>query len=118
MFIIRFGKLPWAKLFEEVIEHASSNLAEQQVDADCERDRGARPVEFLFERYDQHGRGGAHAGDHNRRHKGDGDDDPCVMQPVVLSHRLCLGWRDFAYKNFPVALSGIRDDPGLQLQVL
>ena len=54
---------------------------EQQVDADGDGNRCPRPVEFLFKRDDQDTRRRAHASGHDHHRKGDGDDDPSVMQP-------------------------------------
>ena len=52
------------------------------VDPDRERDRRARPLEFVFQRHDQHAGRGAHAGRQHDDHEGDRGDDPGVMQPA------------------------------------
>jgi len=61
---------------------------EQEVDADRERDRRARPVEFILERHDQHARRGAHAGGDSGSRRRVNPDDGSTRNATASARRV------------------------------
>ncbi len=108
------GRSTHAESLHQRAGERSHETVEQDVDRHGERDRRARPMEFLLERNDQHARRGAHAGRCEKCDEGRREDDPRVVNGASTGHarkhrdgdKMCAARMESIYFGHPERSEG------------